>query len=97
MEERQKSMNILLTSAGRRSYLVDYFKKELGDDGGVYASNSVMTSTLKKADGWLITPLIYDERYIPSLLDFCEKKNIRAVIPLLDIDLPILALNRGAF
>lgn len=39
-------MNILLTSAGRRTYLVEYFKKALGGQGKVYASNSIDTYTL---------------------------------------------------
>ena len=33
-------MNILLTSVGRRSYLIDYFKEALGSDGEIHVSNS---------------------------------------------------------
>ena len=33
-------LNILLTSVGRRGYLVKYFKDALGDNGKVYAANS---------------------------------------------------------
>ena len=36
-------MNILLTSAGRRTYLVEYFKEALAGHGKVYASNSIDT------------------------------------------------------
>lgn len=50
-------MNVLLTSAGRRSYIVDYFKKVNGI-GKVYASNSAYTIALKRADGYFISPLI---------------------------------------
>ena len=42
-------MNVLLTSAGRRSYIVDYFKKVNGI-GKVYASNSAYNIALKRAD-----------------------------------------------
>ena len=56
-------MNILLTSAGRRAYMVDYFKQCSGINN-VYASNSQYTIALKRADGYLLTPLIYDEAYI---------------------------------
>ena len=50
-------MNILLTSVGRRTYLVEYFKNELKSyQGAVHASNSVMTFSLKKADKFVITP-----------------------------------------
>lgn len=47
-------MNILLTSAGRRSYIVDYFKEAEGI-GKVFASNSTYTIALKRADGYFIS------------------------------------------
>ena len=90
-------MNILLSSAGRRTYMVDYFKEALGKAGKVYASNSLLTYTLLKADGYLITPLIYDEGYIECMLQFCKEKQISAIISLFDIDLPILAQNKRLF
>lgn len=89
-------MNILLTSAGRRSYIVDYFKKANGV-GKVYASNSVFSIALKKADGYFISPLIYDDSYIPSIISFCKEKDINAVLSLFDIDLLILAQNASKF
>lgn len=90
-------MNILLTSAGRRTYMVDYFKQALSGKGKVFASNSILTYTLKQADEFVITPNIYDDSYIAFLLDYCKKNNIRAVISLFDIDLPVLAKNKALF
>ena len=90
-------MNILLTSAGRRTYLIEYFKDALRGDGMVYASNSVFTPTLAAADGYVVTPQIYDEGYIKFLLNYCADKDIMAVISLFDVDLPVLASNRTAF
>ena len=90
-------MNVLLTSVGRRTYLVDYFQKALQGKGKVYASNSVMTYTMKQADGYVITPQIYDESYIDFLLAFCEKNAIAVVISCFDIDLPVLAENKARF
>ena len=90
-------MNILLTSAGRRTYMVDYFKQALNGKGKVFASNSILTYTLEQADEFVITPNIYDDSYIAFLLDYCKKKNIRAVISLFDIDLPVLAKNKELF
>lgn len=89
-------MNILLTTAGRRSYIVDYFKQCEGI-GKVYASNSVYSIALQRADGYLITPLIYDKGYIPALIDFCKQNDVHAVLSLLDMDLLVLAKNRRAF
>ena len=37
---RSRKMNILLTSVGRRSYLVKYFKEAVGENGEVHVSNS---------------------------------------------------------
>ena len=90
-------MNILLTSIGRRTYLINYFKSALKDKGLVYASNSVMTYSLSKADKFVITPQIYDNDYIDFLLDYCSQEHITMIISLFDIDLPILARNRNRF
>lgn len=90
-------MNILLTSVGRRTYLVNYFKHALDGIGHVYASNSVMTYTLTQANGYTLTPAIYDGNYISFLLGYCKEKNISAIISLFDIDLPVLAKNRELF
>jgi len=90
-------MNLLLTSAGRRSYMVKYFKEALNGKGKVLAANSVFSAALKAADDYVITPLIYDNIYVEFLLDFCKKKNIGALISLFDIDLPILAKFKKIF
>lgn len=90
-------MNILLTSAGRRTYLINYFKAALKGEGLVYASNSVMTYSLSQADKYVLTPQIYDDSYIDFLLEYCRIENIKLVISLFDIDLPILAKNKSRF
>jgi carbamoyl-phosphate synthase large subunit len=84
-------MNILLTSAGRRGYMVDYFKQALNGEGLVHAANSMMSPALVHADRFTITPLIYDTQYIDYLLDYSIRNGIKAIIPLFDIDLPVLA------
>ncbi len=93
-------MNILLTSAGRRTYLVEYFKEALkmaGEPGLVHAANSKVSPALFAADKRVATPLIYSQEYIPFLLDYCRKWEIRLLIPLFDIDLPVLAAARERF
>ncbi len=87
-------MNILLTSAGRRGYVVDYFKEALQGKGFVHAANSTMSTALIRADQFTITPLIYDSQYIDYLLDYSVRNKIKAIIPLFDIDLPILAKSK---
>lgn len=90
-------MNVLLTSAGRRTYLIDYFKEALGKDGVLHASNSVLTNTLLKADKYVITPNIYDKGYIEFLLNYCLENSISAIISLFDIDLHVLSNNKHLF
>lgn len=90
-------MNILLTSVGRRTYLIEYFKDALSGKGEVHASNSIITYSLLQADKYVLTPNIYDDGYISFLLDYCMKNDIYAIIPLFDIDLPVLAKNKTLF
>ena len=93
-----EKINILLTSAGRRSYLVEYFKKALGGRGSVHAANSTDVSpALAAADKSVVTPLIYDSSYIDFLLGYCRENEIKAIIPLFDIDLLVLAQNKREF
>ena len=91
-------MNVLLTSVGRRAYMVKYFKNILADNGKVHVSNSDdKTVAFHYADQHVITPLIYDEDYIPFLLEYCKKNKIDILLSLFDIDLYMLAKNKEAF
>ena len=91
-------MNILLTSIGRRSYMIKFFKDALGKSGEVHVSNSsAITPAFLYADKSIVTPLIYDDGYIPFLLNYCLENRISAIISLFDIDLLILSANRKSF
>lgn len=91
-------MNILVTSAGRRGYIVEYFKEALAGSGKVYAGNSgAISSAFYYADECVVTPLIYDKEYIPFLLEYCKKKQITIIVPLFDIDLFVLAQSKNMF
>jgi len=91
-------MNILLTSVGRRSYLVEYFKEALLGDGSVHVANSsALSPAFLVADKTVVTPLIYDDQYIPFLLQYCKENHIDAVISLFDVDLPVLSRNKKRF
>ena len=90
-------MNILLTSVGRRSYLVEWFKEALGSSGLVHVANSVVTPAFQCADASVVTPLIYDGGYIDFLMDYCRQNDISAMISLFDVDLPVLSRSRNLF
>lgn len=90
--------NILLSSAGRRTYLVNWFRDALDGAGEVHASNSDGSATaLAAADKGVVTPLIYSSDYIPFMLNYCAENKIGAIIPLFDIDVPVLAEHRALF
>lgn len=90
-------MNILLTSSGRRSYLVHFFREALNGNGLVHASNSEWSSALEIADKSVITPLIYSETYIDFIYEYCIENEIEIVVSLFDVDLPVLALSKKRF
>lgn len=86
-------INILCTCAGRRNYIVEYFQNILHGKGGkVYAANSDRySSALSVADEGFIVPSLYDDTYIDVLVNLCQKHQISAIIPLFDLELPVLA------
>lgn len=92
-------MNILLTSVGRRNYIVDFFKEAVAPYGGkVFAVNSHENAPgLFCADSFLIAPSIHSEEYVPFLIDYCEQNAISVIVPLLDNDLPVLAAVKELF
>lgn len=91
-------MNLLLTSVGRRTYLVKYFQQALNGTGKVHVANSsALSPAFQAADKAVVTPLIYDKEYIPFLKQYCKENQIGAVISLFDIDLPVLAQHKKEF
>ena len=91
-------MNVLLTCAGRRNYLVEYFKQALGDTGRVFAADhSRLAPALQAADAAFIVPVVCDPDYIDRILAICIRHNVRLVISLNDLELPILAASKARF
>lgn len=92
-------MNLLLTCAGRRDYLVRYFQEVLKPLGGsVFVGNShANCSSMVAADQAFILPPIHHPGYVETMLRLCERERINLVIPLYDPELPILARSREAF
>lgn len=91
-------MNILFTCAGRRTYLLKYFKEQLGDEGKVVATDMQLTApALSAADIRLQVPAVYAYDYIDRTIEICKQNDIDAVICLNDLELPILAENKERF
>jgi len=91
-------MNILFTCAGRRNYLINYFKKALNSTGKVFASDMQLTApALIDADIAFKVPSIYDLSYIETLKKLVTDYNIDAIISLNDLELPILSKYKSEF
>lgn len=84
--------NILFTCAGRRNYLINYFKEVLNGEGKVFATDMQMNApAMLDADVAIQVPGIYEDSYIPSILEIVRENKIDAVISLNDLELPVLA------
>ncbi|MDH4201591.1 MAG: ATP-grasp domain-containing protein [Phycisphaerae bacterium] len=91
-------MNILLTSVGRRGYLVKYFKEALGPNGKVFGGdNSPHSPAFAYCDGTAILPEVNKDHYVQSLLEICRDNAIDIVIPLIDPELEVLATCQQQF
>ena len=88
-------MNILFTCAGRRNYLINYFKDVLNGAGNVIAvDNQLSAPALVEADIRIKVPSIYDPEYLDALKDIIVDHKVKAVISLNDLELPILAKSK---
>ena len=91
-------MNILFTCAGRRTYLLKYFKEQLGDQGKIIGADMQLTApALSAADVRVIVSAVYDEHYVDALLKICNQHQVDVLISLNDLELPILARNKSLF
>ena len=91
-------MNILITSAGRRVKVIQYFKQSFNKNGKVIAADcSNKAPALYFADEYEIIPKIDSEFYIQKVLYICKKHEIQAIVSLLDPELEILANYRDSF
>lgn len=89
-------MNILFTCAGRRNYLINYFKEALNGRGLVFATDMQLSApAMEDADRAIIVPSIYDKEYIRTIVKIIRDNDIRALISLNDLELPILAAHRA--
>lgn len=91
-------MNILFTCAGRRTYLLKYFKENMAEGDKVVATDMQLTApALQAADVKLQVPAVYAPEYVNITLNICKEQNIDALISLNDLELPILAENKAKF
>ncbi|MGE0088158.1 MAG: ATP-grasp domain-containing protein [Bacteroidales bacterium] len=91
-------MNILFTCAGRRNYLIEYFKQALQGKGVVVAADMQLSApAMAVADKAYLVPEVYADNYIELIKEICKKEKIKAIISLNDLELPILAESKAVF
>ncbi|WP_040248817.1 ATP-grasp domain-containing protein [Psychroserpens mesophilus] len=90
------SINLLFTCAGRRNYLINYFKEAIKDQGKIFAADmSPSAPAMVDADVAIIVPGIYDSTYISALKTIVNEHQIDAIISLNDLELPILSKHKN--
>ena len=91
-------MNILFTCAGRRTYLLKYFRENLSVGDKIVATDMQLSApALQAADIKIQVPAVYDPRYVDITLNICKEQKIDALLSLNDLELPILAENKAKF
>ncbi len=95
-------MNILISSAGRRVSLVRAFQKELKKvypQSKVFASdaNPELSGACHVADGYFKVPMVTHPDYPESLIRQCEERDIKLLIPTIDAELLLMAINKNLF
>ncbi|MDG5491660.1 ATP-grasp domain-containing protein [Psychroserpens sp. SPM9] len=90
------AINILFTCAGRRNYLINYFKDAMKDQGRVIAADMNLSApAMVDADLAILVPSIYDNNYIEELKKIIIEHRVTAVISLNDLELPVLAKHKN--
>ncbi len=91
-------MNLLILSAGTRNKVVQYFKKEVGAEGKVVATDcSNLAPAVYDADRFYLVPRITAPGYLDRILEICREEQIDGVFSLIDPELSLLAKERERF
>jgi carbamoyl-phosphate synthase large subunit len=91
-------MTLLFTCAGRRNYLINYFKEALKGQGRVFAADKDATApALVDADAAFQVSDIYETNYADEILELAQQQNVDAIISLNDLELPLLASKKTQF
>lgn len=91
-------MNILILSAGTRNKIVQYFKRELENEGKVIATDcSNLAPAIYEADKYYIVPRISEPEYLESILTICKQEKIDTLFTLIDPEISIISKNIDRF
>lgn len=91
-------MNVLFTCAGRRNYLLEYFKEATGDSGKIIAADMSKTApAMALADVARVVSDVYADGYVDQILQICLEEKVDLLISLNDLELPVLSPHRQQF
>lgn len=91
-------MNIFFSCAGRRAYLLEYFRQQLDSDDYIIAGDMQASApALAFADVAVQLPPVADMDYIKKLLCICCEHHVDLLISLNDLELPKLSQNKKIF
>ncbi len=91
-------MNVLLTGAARRNFLVHFFRAALGPRGRVIACEAnAAAPALAEADEKIIVPEMDHPEYFDVLHSICRRKEVRLIVAVNDLDIAGLAENSSRF
>ncbi len=91
-------MNVLILSAGTRNKIIQYFKRTIGNNGRIVATDmSELAPAVYEADAFYRVPRITDPTYMEKIFDICRKEKINGVLSLIDPELSLIARNERKF
>ncbi len=93
MEASRGDLAVLLTGVGKRYDIVSAFAQHATV---VAADPNPLAPAQYAADHRVAVPRIDDPGYVPALRDLCARHGVRAVVPLTDLDIEVLAHARAA-
>jgi carbamoyl-phosphate synthase large subunit len=93
MASTERDVGILLTGVGKRYDIVSAFAQHAIV---LAADPNPLAPAQYAAHHRRAVPRIDDPGYVPALRELCEAYNVRAVVPLTDLDIEVLAHARAA-
>jgi len=95
MADKETGKNVLITSAGRRVSLVQYFMHAVSQTSGgqvfTVDMNPSLSAACQIADGFEPICSVSHPNYITQLLAICQRHEISLVVPTIDTELMLLA------
>ncbi|MBT3194399.1 MAG: ATP-grasp domain-containing protein [Verrucomicrobia bacterium] len=87
-EQHQHPFRVLISTVGRRSYLVEFFRQALGGRGQVIATNCTANSPgMLVADHAVVVPPVSAPEYPEVVLDTCRRYGVGLLCSVFDLDL----------